>query len=110
MTLRQLAGATLVALGAVTAFAVPASAEPNPNQEQIDQVFAKEVRERGFRISTGEAKDVAESTCDVLARGGTVEDALRHVQNATGWKSGKDVGALGSLAVQAYCPGAMPKA
>lgn len=97
------AAATVVA-------AAPAHAAPDPVADQIDTVFTKSVREAGLRISAAEAIDVAHSTCDVLSRGGTTEDALRHVQTKTGWKSAQDIGTLGSLAVRAYCPGSLPKA
>jgi hypothetical protein len=45
----------------------------------------------------------------VLTRTGSVENALRHIQNATDWSDSKKIGSFGSLAVQGYCPSSMPK-
>ena len=45
----------------------------------------------------------------MLTRTSSVENALRHVQNATDWTDPKKIGAFGSLSVQAYCPKSMPK-
>ena len=68
------------------------------------------MRDAGLRITPKEAISIAQSTCDVLKRTGSTEDALRHVLGATGWeKNTDDVTTLGSLSVQAYCPTAMPQ-
>ena len=94
--------------GLATVVAIPATAVPS--DDQVDPVFVKAVRDKGIRIKSDKfAIDLAHSTCDVLARGGSVEDALRHVVNATQWKDMKDVSAFGSLSVQGYCPGSTPK-
>jgi hypothetical protein len=109
MGMKLILAAAAVAVGAA-AFAPPVSAEPgtDPNQQQRDELFAKAVRDKGLRISTKEAMDIAQSTCDVLKRGQPVYKALEHVKNATGWTSEKDITALGQLSVQAYCPTALP--
>lgn len=109
MGLKLVLAAAAVAVGA-TAFAPPVAAEPgaDPTREQRDELFAKAVRDKGLRISAGEAMDIAQSTCDVLKRGQPVYQALQHVKNATGWTSEKDITALGQLSVQAYCPTALP--
>jgi Protein of unknown function (DUF732) len=96
-----------VGTGLATAVAVPANAAPD--DAQIDPVFLKAVRDKGLRITADDAVDLAHSTCDVLNRTGSVENALRHIQNATSWGSTKDISTFGSLAVQGYCPSAMPK-
>jgi hypothetical protein len=97
-----------VGTGLATAVAVPANAAPD--DAQIDPVFLKAVRDKGLRIKSDDfAVDLAHSTCDVLTRTGSVESVLRHIQNATSWGSAKDISTFGSLAVQGYCPSAMPK-
>ena len=107
-------GAALLAVAAsvVMATAVPAHADPTDDarSEQIDQAFLKAVKDQGLKLkSDGFAVDLAHSTCDVLTRTGSVENALRHVQNATDWADSKKIGSFGSLAVQGYCPTSMPK-
>ncbi|MDP9165579.1 MAG: DUF732 domain-containing protein, partial [Actinomycetota bacterium] len=78
--------------------------------EQLDQAFLKGLRDQGLKLkSDAYAIDLAHSTCEVLARTASVENALRHIKNATQWTDGKNIGAFGSLAVQAYCPKSMPK-
>ena len=112
MRSKNIAAAVVVALGVGTglasALAVPAQADPQ--DQQIDPVFLKAVRDKGLRIKSDDfAVDLAHSTCDVLTRTGSIENALRHIQNATSWGSAKDISAFGGLAVQGYCPSAMPK-
>ena len=107
-------GAALLAAAAsvVVATAVPAQADPTDDarSEQIDQAFLKAVKDEGLKLkSDGFALDLAHSTCDVLTRTGSVENALRHIQNATDWADSKKIGSFGSLAVQGYCPSSMPK-
>ncbi|MBJ7339731.1 DUF732 domain-containing protein [Mycolicibacterium sp.] len=114
MRSKDWAAALLVALGASMALAVAAPAQAGPTddqrEQQVDQAFLKAVKEQGLKpTSDAFAIDLAHSTCDVLARTGSVENALRHVQNATDWSKPKDIGAFGSLAVQGYCPTSMPK-
>lgn len=100
--------ATGLGTGLATVVAMPANAEPS--DEQVDPVFLKAVRDKGIRIKSDTfAVDLAHSTCDVLGRGGSIEDALRHVKNATDWTDVKNVSAFASLAVQGYCPTSMPK-
>lgn len=112
MRTMHLVAAAAVAFGTAAGLAAPAAAEPNsdPREEQVDDLFSEAVRNEGFRISAGEAIDIAHSTCDVLKRGGGVASALEHVKNATGWESQSDITTLGQLSVQAYCPTAMPSA
>src|SRR3954463_6859545 len=111
MRINHLAAAAIVATGTAMAMAAPAYADPTDdyNQEQIDQAFSKAVREDGFRITAKDAIELAHSTCDLLKRGGTTNEALMHIKNATGWKSGDDIGTFGSLSLRAYCPNALPK-
>lgn len=110
MRSKNIVATVVVAMGVgtvlATAVAVPANAAPD--DAQIDPVFLKAVRDKGLRIQSDDAVDLAHSTCDVLSRTGSVENALRHIQNATNWGS-KDISTFGSLAVQGYCPSAMPK-
>jgi ABC-type sugar transport system substrate-binding protein len=112
MRIKHVAAALLVAAGAAGMWAVPAAAEPDPgapNNKQIDDVFFKAVRDKRLPItSKADAIDLAHSTCNVLNGGGTVNDALLHIKNATEWTKVDDLGEFGSLAVQAYCPGSAP--
>lgn len=113
MRIKHVAAALLVAAGAATAWAVPAVAEPDPstqNDKQVDEVFYDAVRDKRLPVkSKAEAIDLAHSTCSVLGTSGSVDAALRHIKNATEWTDIDDLGAFGSLAVQAYCPGSAPK-
>jgi hypothetical protein len=100
------------AASVVLTTAVPAHADPTDDakSEQIDEVFLKAVKDQGLKLkSDGFAVDLAHSTCDVLTRTGSVDNALRHIQNATDWSDVKKMGAFGSLAIRAYCPSSMPK-
>ncbi|HEV7420170.1 MAG TPA: DUF732 domain-containing protein [Mycobacterium sp.] len=93
--------------GLATAVAVPAHADPQ--DEQLDQAFLDAVRQKGVRITSDKtAIELAHSTCDLLHRGGTVNDALRHVKNATNW-SIDDITAFAGVAVYAYCRDQTPK-
>ena len=114
MRLKHLAAAAIVGGATAVSAAVltpPAFADPTDDltQVQLDQAFTKEVRDAGLRISPKDAIALAGSTCDVLKRGGTAENALTHVKNETGWKSGDDIAKFGGLSVRAYCPGVLPK-
>jgi hypothetical protein len=112
MRSRNFAAGLLVAVGTATALASPALADPteDPATQQLDQTFLKAVSDQGLKMkSDAFAIDLAHSTCDVLTRTSSVENALRHVQNATDWTDPKKIGAFGSLSVQAYCPKSMPK-
>jgi hypothetical protein len=102
--------AVIVAVGAATLLAAPAFADPaDPDAAQRDELFTKAVRDGGFRISANEAIELGHSTCELLKRTGSVQDALYHVKNATDWTNVNDISKFGGLAVQAYCPTAMPK-
>ncbi|GAB7068152.1 DUF732 domain-containing protein [Mycobacterium hodleri] len=114
MSAKNFGAALLVAAGATVAVAtaVPAHADPTDDAraQQIDQAFLKAVKGQGLKLkSDAFALDLAHSTCDVLTRTGSVENALRHIQNATDWSDSKKIGSFGSLAVQGYCPTSMPK-
>jgi hypothetical protein len=115
MRSKDIAAALLIAAGTLVpavAVAVPAHADPIDDQraQQIDQAFLAAVKDQGLRLkSDAFAIDLAHSTCDVLTRTGSVESALRHIQNATDWSNSKNIGSFGSLAVQGYCPTSMPK-
>lgn len=114
MRMKNVAAGLLVAIGTSSALtlAAPAKADPTDDQRalQIDQAFLKAVKDQGLTLSSDSfALDLAHSTCDVLTRTGSVENALRHIENATDWTSSKDIGTFGSLAVQGYCPSSMPK-
>jgi hypothetical protein len=99
--------ATSLGTGLATAVAVPAQADQQ--SDQLDQAFVNAVREKGVRIKSDRiAIDLAHSTCDLLHRGGTVNDALRHVKNATDWPI-DDVTAFAGVAVYAYCRDQTPK-
>ena len=106
MRFGHVAAAFLIAAGTAASLAAPASAEPA--DAQVDKVFAKAIRDARLQIPSSEAIDLAQSTCNVLVNGGSVEAALRHIQTATEWKSVDDISTFGSLAVQGYCPQANP--
>jgi len=110
MSTKQIVVAMIVAAATAGALAAPASADPaDPDAAQRDEVFTKAVRDGGFRISADAAVDLGHSTCDLLKRTGSVQDALYHIKNATDWTKMDDITKFGGLAVQAYCPTAMPK-
>jgi len=110
MRTKQIVVAMIVAAATAGALAAPASADPaDPDAAQRDEVFTKAVRDGGFRISAAAAVDLGHSTCDLLKRTGSVQDALYHIKNATDWTKMDDITKFGGLAVQAYCPTAMPK-
>jgi hypothetical protein len=114
MRSKNFGAALLVAVGMslTLAMAAPAQADPTDDQraEQIDQAFLKALKDQGISVkSDAFAIDLAHSTCDVLTRTGSVENALRHIKNATDWTDSKSIGGFGSLAVQGYCPKSMPK-
>ena len=114
MRSKSYAAALLVATATSLALtmAAPAQADPAADQraEQVDQTFLKAVKDQGIPVkSDAFAIDLAHSTCDVLTRTGSVENALRHIKNATDWTESKSIGGFGSLAVQGYCPKSMPK-
>lgn len=68
------------------------------------------MKEHGLRLeSNAFALDPAHSTCEVLTRTDSVDNALRHIKNATDWTSAKDIRNFGSLSVQGYCPTSIPK-
>lgn len=110
MRTKHIVAAAILAVGAATTLAAPAFAEPaDPNAAQRDEMFTKAVRDGGFRISANEATELGQSTCELLKRTGSIQDAMYHIKNATDWSNVNDISKFGSLAVQAYCPSAMPR-
>jgi hypothetical protein len=80
-----------------------------PQNEQPDQAFLDAIREKGVRPTSNQsAIDLAHSTCDLLHRGASANDALRHIKNATDW-SLDDITAFAGVAVYAYCRDQTPK-
>jgi len=97
--------------GLATVVAIPAHADPQDDQhaQQLDLAFLNAIKHKGVQVkSSQDAIDLAHSTCDLLHRGGTVNDALLHVKNATNW-SVDDVTAFAGVAVYAYCRDKTPK-
>ena len=109
MALKHLMAAAIVAVGTTTALAAPAFAEPDATGSKVDQSFTKAIANSGLSIAPKDAIALAHSTCDLVARGGTVNDALQHLKSATGWTSIEDFKTFGGLAARAYCPNAIPK-
>jgi hypothetical protein len=103
-----------ISTGLATVVATPAHADPTEDQQkqqaqQLDQAFLNAIKQKGVQVtSSKDAIDLAHSTCDLLHRGGTVNDALLHVKNATNW-SVDDVTAFAGVAVYAYCRDKTPK-
>ncbi|MDT5298369.1 MAG: hypothetical protein QOG79_1611, partial [Mycobacterium sp.] len=100
-----------ISTGLATVVAIPAHADPQDDQQaqQLDQAFLNAIKQKGVRVKSPKtAIDLAHSTCDLLHRGGTVNDALLHVKNATDW-SVDDVTAFAGVAVYAYCRDKTPK-
>ncbi|MBB5167904.1 DUF732 domain-containing protein [Mycobacterium sp. AZCC_0083] len=98
-------------IGLATVVAIPAHADPQEEQQakQLDQAFVNAIKQKGVQVkSSQDAIDLAHSTCDLLHRGGTVNDALLHVKNATNW-SVDDITAFAGVAVYAYCRDKTPK-
>src|SRR4051812_336299 len=110
MRSKNIVAAVVVAMAigtGLTTVAVPAHADSQ--DEQLDQAFLNAIREKGVRVETDRsAIALAHSTCDLLHRGGTVNEALLHVKNATKW-SVDDVTAFAGVAVYAYCRDKTPK-
>jgi hypothetical protein len=118
MRSKNIAGAALIAFGMGTGLAgvtaIPAHADPQSDQadqqaEQLDKAFLNALQQKGVRVkSSQDAIDLAHSTCDLLHRGGSVNDALLHVKNATSW-SVDQITAFAGVAVYAYCRDKTPK-
>jgi hypothetical protein len=99
--------ALAVGTGLTTAIAIPAHADPQ--EEQLDQAFLNALQQKGVPVKSDKnAIDLAHSTCDLLHRGGTVNDALLHVKNATSWTVDQ-ITAFAGVAVYAYCRDQTPK-
>jgi hypothetical protein len=100
----------LVAVGtsSVLALAVPAQADQGPSQ--MDQTFLQALKDNGLQLKSDDAAlKLAHSTCDVLGRTGSAQQALEQVKQATKWTSIKKITNFGAYAAQGYCPSSMPK-
>jgi Protein of unknown function (DUF732) len=101
----HLLAAIAVAVGTATALAAPASAD-----DQLDQAFLKGLKDKGVAVKSDEwALSLAQSTCDVLNKGGTVNDALNLITKKSKWSVQKATD-FGGLAVYAYCRDKLPAA
>jgi hypothetical protein len=101
----HLLAAIAVAVGTATALAAPASAD-----DQLDQAFLKGLKDKGVTVKSDEwALNLAQSTCDVLNKGGTVNDALNLITKKSKWSVQKATD-FGGLAVYAYCRDKLPAA
>jgi hypothetical protein len=101
----HLLAAIAVAVGTATALAAPASAD-----DQLDQAFLKGLKDKGVTVKSDEwALNLAQSTCDVLNKGGTVNDALNMITKKSKWSVQKATD-FGGLAVYAYCRDKLPAA
>ena len=95
--------AVVIALGTATALAAPVSAD-----DQLDQQFLEALQQRGVAVKSDQwAIDLAHSTCDLLNKGGTVNDALKMLTSKTKWSVKKSTD-FGGLAVYAYCKDKLP--
>jgi Protein of unknown function (DUF732) len=104
MRTRHLLAAMVVAVGAATAVAAPASAD-----DQLDQAFLQALKDKGIAVkSDAFALDLAHSTCDLLNGGGTVEKALYQIKAKTKWSDEKSVN-FGGLALYAFCRDKLPQ-
>ncbi len=91
----------------------PAQAAPGTSGQQTDEGFLNALQKRTVPIiSDSAAIELAHSTCALLERGGTAQeavshvgrsDALRHYPNSKD-RDAKNVQAFTSIAVGAYCP------
>jgi hypothetical protein len=95
--------AVVIALGTATPLAAPASAD-----DQLDQAFLKGVQKKRIAVKSDPwALDLAHSTCDVLNKGGKVNDALNMLTKRTKWSVQKSAD-FGGKAVYAYCRDKLP--
>lgn len=114
MRIKNVAAALLVAIAgsSALALAVPAEAEPTDaaGSSQLDKAFLQALKDHDLQLKSDDAAlSLAHSTCDVLSRTGSVNDALQQIKKNTNWTSYNQIGTFGGYAVQAYCPKAMPK-
>jgi hypothetical protein len=99
----HLLAAVVIALDTATALPAPASAD-----DQLDQQFLEALQQRGVAVKSDQwAIDLAHSTCDLLNKGGTVNDALKMLTSKTKWSVKKSTD-FGGLAVYAYCKDKLP--
>jgi hypothetical protein len=99
----HLLAAAVLAIGTATALAAPASAD-----DQLDQAFLKGLRDKGITVKSDPwALDLAHSTCDLLNKGGNVNEALNMLTKKTKWSVQKATD-FGGLAVYAYCRDKLP--
>jgi hypothetical protein len=105
MRKKHLLATIAVAVGTATALAAPAAAD-----DQLDQAFLKGLRDKGVTVKSDQwALDLAQSTCDVLNKGGSVNDALNLITKKSKWSVQKATD-FGGLAVYAYCRDKLPAA
>jgi Protein of unknown function (DUF732) len=106
MRTERLLAAVVVAVGAATCLAAPAVAQ---TQEQINQAFLQEARNRGVPIKNdAQALELAHSICNLLNEGGSTNDALQLIQDEEKKWSEDDVLSFGGLAVYAFCKEHLP--
>ena len=99
----HLLAAVVIAFGTATALATPASAD-----DQQDQQFLKALQDKGVSVKSDQwALDLAHSTCDLLNKGGTVNDALKMLTKKTNWSVPKATD-FGGYAVYVYCKDKLP--
>ena len=74
----------------------------------MDQAFHKGVQQKGIAVKSDPwALDLAHSTCDVLNKGGKVNDALNMLTKKTKWSVQKSAD-FGGKTVYAYCRDKLP--
>ena len=112
MSSKNIVAAVVVAMAIGTGLSAAAAglAYADPADEQLDKVFLDAIHKKGVPVKDGkDAIDLAHSTCDVLSRGGSVNDALKHIHNAQSQWTTDQITAFGGVAVQAYCKALAPK-
>jgi hypothetical protein len=108
MRTKRLFATVVATVGAATCLAAPAVAQ---TQEQIDQAFLQEARNKGVPIKNdAQALALAHDICNVLNDGGSTNDALELIQKEEKKWSEDDVLSFGGLAVYAYCKEHLPPA
>jgi hypothetical protein len=105
MRQRHLFAAAAIAVSTAMTLAAPASAD-----DQLDQQFLKGIEDKGVTVKSDQwALDLAHSTCDLLNKGGSLNDALKMLTKTTKWSVQKSTD-FGGLAVYAYCRDKLPPA
>jgi Protein of unknown function (DUF732) len=99
----HLFAAAAIAVSTAMTLAAPASAD-----DQLDQQFLKGIKDKGIVVKSDQwALDLAHSTCDLLNKGGSLNDALKMLTKTTNWSIPKSTD-FGGLAVYAYCRDKLP--